>query len=427
MTLVEVHMSMGYDALTEISPLQLMSSVQAVSVSKGIYLFSVREASPERLPQAANVPLPAVHVGLAPGIGTDEVELMPGHRANGTWLCDQGDNILVRVNDERATLVLTSVLRRDGEALSVSFEQIGTANGVTLPAPNGHERGVAASVRSATSARSGTPSDRPVRLRVTTHIRNRGDVEFVDASWVGRVAPGLWIEAFSVVPLNGASPGEIEYKALTANGIETPWISNGATCGTQGMGIPLVGFAVRGRARSGESPLICEYTGFFRSGATIGPVRNGAPCTSDVQGDALEGIQLQIRTKGPDERAEAPRTPRFDSLAPAASSDQSRRRSRAIKSAPTKTPRLEKDTGSALSVDTVAAVQPRPATSLTRRTKPMRGRTNPAKSVLAATSKRKKDERSANAGLNGTKPKGGKVLRRQLQLEPGLRASRGGR
>ncbi len=38
----------------------------------------------------------------------------------------------------------------------------------------------------------------------------------------------------------------------------------------------------------------CEYSGYYRSGVTVGPLRNGAPCRSTVANDPLEGIQIRI-------------------------------------------------------------------------------------------------------------------------------------
>ena len=131
-------------------------------------------------------------------------------------------------------------------------------------------------------------------LEIVAHIRSRGDVRFLDAPWVGRLGPGLWIEGFTVLQLRGLAAAAIEYKGLTASGTETPWIGGGNFCGTRGSGIPLIGFAVRQKSVPGGAPLDCEYTGYFQSGATAGPTRNGAPCRSAIDHDALEGLQLRI-------------------------------------------------------------------------------------------------------------------------------------
>jgi hypothetical protein len=131
-------------------------------------------------------------------------------------------------------------------------------------------------------------------VRVTLHVRARGNMTFTSEPWAGRVAPGLWLEAFAVSPLESVAAGEIEYKGLTGSGFETPWTSDDQPCGTQGMSVPLVGFALRLKATPATLAYDCEYSGYFQSGLTVGPLRNGAPCRSTVANDPLEGIQVRI-------------------------------------------------------------------------------------------------------------------------------------
>jgi hypothetical protein len=131
-------------------------------------------------------------------------------------------------------------------------------------------------------------------VHIQAHIRTRGDVMFADAPWAGRVAPGLWIESFSVRPSQHFTAEDIEYKGLTGSGFETPWVSDDQMCGTRGMAVPLVGFAVRLKPGSATSAYDCEYSGYFRSGMMVGPLRNGTPCRSTVANDPLEGIQIRL-------------------------------------------------------------------------------------------------------------------------------------
>jgi hypothetical protein len=133
-----------------------------------------------------------------------------------------------------------------------------------------------------------------VPVQIGAHIRSRGDMIFVDVPWAGRVAPGLWIESFSIRPLDRFGAQDIEYKGLTGSGFETPWVSEEKMCGTKGMAVPLVGFAVRLKPSAAAAAYDCEYSGYFQSGVTVGPLRNGAPCRSTVANDALEGIQVHV-------------------------------------------------------------------------------------------------------------------------------------
>ena len=120
---------------------------------------------------------------------------------------------------------------------------------------------------------------------------------FNDKPWAGRVAPGLWIESFSVRPLEQFTANDIEYKGLTGSGYETAWLSDDEMCGTKGMSVPLVGFAVRLKPSPQAAAYDCEYSAYFKSGITIGPLRNGAPCRSTVANDPLEGIQVHIHRR----------------------------------------------------------------------------------------------------------------------------------
>jgi len=92
----------------------------------------------------------------------------------------------------------------------------------------------------------------------------------------------------------------IEYKGLSASGVETDWLPSGSRCGTSGRSTPLIGFAVRQKAGVAGARFDCEYSGYFQSGAVSGPARNGAPCLSTAANDPLEGLQLRIvdRSRG---------------------------------------------------------------------------------------------------------------------------------
>jgi hypothetical protein len=134
----------------------------------------------------------------------------------------------------------------------------------------------------------------PLQLEVLLRIRRRGDVRFTDAGWAGRLGTGLWVESFTIVPQQRSVAAAIEYKGLTAAGVETAWLGAGSPCGSRGMDTPLVGFAVRQKSGALDRLLDCEYSGYFQSGAVVGPCRNGAPCLSAMANDPLEGMQLRI-------------------------------------------------------------------------------------------------------------------------------------
>jgi hypothetical protein len=273
----------------------MSASVQVLPLPPGLYLFSVTagSAAPPRV--TGELSLPAVHVGLGPGVRTDQVEFVAGPSTHGAWLFAPGDLLVTKINDTGATLVMTSVRTAGGDVLSIKVERL-EARAEAVSAQRGPSDQVAQPAASASAPTRPRPL-LPVQIGV--HVRSRGDITFADVPWAGRVAPGLWIEAFSVRPLEVFAAQDVEYKALTGSGFETPWLSDDKMCGTKGMAVPLVGFAVRLKATPATAEYDCEYSGYFQSGVTVGPLRNGAPCRSTVANDPLEGIQIRLLKRAP--------------------------------------------------------------------------------------------------------------------------------
>jgi GT2 family glycosyltransferase len=268
----------------------LSASLQILPLPAGLYLFSVKAASKTAQRVNGQLALPAVHVGLGPGVRPEDVEFVEGPNTNGAWLFTQGDLLVTKVKGQGATLVMTSVRAPGGDVLSIKVEKLESR----ADAPS-----VADASARALSEDSAAPVTRPLDdqilpLHVSAHVRARGDMTFTDVPWAGRVAPGLWIESYSVRPLHRLKPSDIEYKGLTGSGFETPWLTDEKMCGTKGMAVPLVGFAVRLKPSAATADYDCEYSGYFQSGATVGPLRNGAPCRSTVANDPLEGIQIRL-------------------------------------------------------------------------------------------------------------------------------------
>ena len=267
---------------------QLTASVQALTLPKGLYTFSVRSADPERVAELGGLMLPALHVGLGPSVPADGIEFLSGREDGATWLYAAGDMLVAKVIDRPVTLFLTSVRAAGAQPLDVEIDRLDARS----------ERRAAGEVvaggEPVPQTEPAEEAEEGVRLQISAHISNRGDVVFIDTDWIGRLGNGMSIEAFSVIPLDRLGASDIEYKGLTGAGFESPWLSNGEACGTRGMGIPLVGFAVRPKPDAATLGYDCVYRGYFRSGAVSGPVSNGEVCRSEAAGDPLEGIELRI-------------------------------------------------------------------------------------------------------------------------------------
>ncbi|SEP92383.1 hypothetical protein SAMN04488038_102224 [Solimonas aquatica] len=250
----------------------LHAATQAVPFPAGVYRFSVRTASPV-VEGTAATPFPALLVAAAPLTPPGAVEFVGNTAAVAAWLCNVGDIVVAKIGAKGATLILSSLrTAADTQAFDIKVEQINDSTSPALPS---------------------TAAGATLKLRVALHLRGQGEARFTESEWAGRAGSGAWIEAMSVVPLEALSAADIECKGLAANGFETPWLSDGAVCGTKGGGVPLIGFALRLKpAASAEYD--CEYSAYFRSGITVGPLRNGVPCRSRTNGDPLEAVQIRI-------------------------------------------------------------------------------------------------------------------------------------
>jgi hypothetical protein len=256
----------------------------------GVYLFSVQGGSVAAAAAPGSLSLPALHIGVGPGVASQDVEFMGRPGSSEGWLIHNGDFLVLRLHAAQTPVLVTSLQDGAGNALTVRAERLDAR----------FEEAVGSAVESAPSEPSvGLP------LEIAAHVRNRGDMTFTRAAWAGRIEKGLWVESFSIHPLEGLAASEIEYKSLTSSGFETPWISDAKLCGTQGMGVPLIGFAVRLKPGARASAYDVEYTGAFASGALVGPLRNGVPCRSTVANDPLEGLQIRVIRRGAGAKAKA--------------------------------------------------------------------------------------------------------------------------
>jgi len=280
--------------MADADPNALTSTVQVLPLPAGVYLFSVQGGSGSGTTPAGALALPALHIGVGPGVASRDVEFMGRPGGSEGWLIRNGDFLVLRLHAAQTPVLVTSLQDGAGNALTVRAERLDAR----------FEEAVAASVESvATESAVGLP------LEIAAHVRNRGDMTFTRSAWAGRIDKGLWIESFSSQPLEGLTAAEIEYKSLTSSGFETPWISDAKLCGTQGMGVPLIGFAVRLKPGARASAYDVEYTGACASGALVGPLKNGVPCRSTVANDPLEGLQVRVVPRAQGSRSKASSAP----------------------------------------------------------------------------------------------------------------------
>jgi hypothetical protein len=257
-----------------------------VHLDPGLFAFSIAGAARWRA-IAAGLGVPAVHVASVHAVEDAALEITTATGQPGMWLGGPSTTLLVRAPARGGSALVTAYLGRDPATLPLTLT-IQRVDAATEPR-----------VRTVSFAPSLAPqtegAPRPeIGLEIVLHIRGRGDVYFLGSEWAGRVGPGSWVEAFTILPRHERAAAAIEYKGLSANGVETAWLPAGSVCGTTGRNTPLLGFAVRQKAGVAGARFDCEYSGAFESGAVSGPARNGAPCRSASENDPLEGLQLRI-------------------------------------------------------------------------------------------------------------------------------------
>jgi hypothetical protein len=254
-----------------------------VNLEPGLFAFSITGGAPSH-GAATGLALPAVHVCPFHSGQDGTLEITTASGKPGAWLGGPAESLFVRSPAGGAAALVTAYLGRDpsGPPLALAIRRLDAP--AELP------------IMTVALAMPGIPvrSQEEVGLEILLHIRGRGDVYFFEPGWAGRVGAGSWVEAFAILPRDALAASAIEYKGLSASGVETDWLPSGSRCGTSGRSTPLVGFAVRQKAGVAGARFDCEYSGYFQSGAVSGPARNGAPCLSTAANDPLEGLQLRI-------------------------------------------------------------------------------------------------------------------------------------
>ncbi|NUB05058.1 glycosyltransferase [Azospirillum sp. Vi22] len=281
---------------------QIKATAQTLSLVPGFYSLLVTAGGGAAA--SGEFPLPSVQLAAAPNNLPGVTIEMIGS-VTGNWLAKPGDTVIIKVSGGTATVVLSSYkhVDRPNALLSLQFARIDDAQ--TSPpqaapvAASAPVQGVPfqnAPVQNAPVQAPPAPQAPRPRAEILAHVQRQGDLRFMDSNWAGAVGQRLWIEAFSITPTEGIAPEDLEYKGLTANGWETPWISGGGMCGSRGLGTPLIGFSIRLRGAAAER-FDCVYEGAFVSGYRSPTGQNGSPCRSDAIGDALEGLLLRFVEK----------------------------------------------------------------------------------------------------------------------------------
>lgn len=281
-------------------PVSSNAVAKLIALEEGFYAFTLLGDGVES-GIAPGFVVPAVQIS-APPQRSGPVEITDTRGRSGGWIAAGQTTLFVKAPAGGGVALVTAYPARDPRSAPLQLEvrrldHVGFAAGAAKSEVAGNAKLGREPPFTTVFLADPIPvaaEGEPLAIEILLHIRRRGDVRFPDAPWAGRLGPGLWIESFTILPQQRPASEAIEYKGLTAAGVETEWLSCGSACGSRGLDTPLVGFAVRQKAGALGRLFDCEYSGYFQSGAVVGPCRNGAPCLSATANDPLEGMQLRV-------------------------------------------------------------------------------------------------------------------------------------
>lgn len=276
------------------------SLVEMLTLARGVYQFSVDGGEAESSPEGL---LPALQVIVAPGQPEGAVECIAPPARDSRWLRGGKDSIVLQVRQDRTQLLVLLLTQPGLAPLRIDVRRLNE----TMPAAPPQ-----------LSLPGGKPPTIPtdaalIRSQIVVHAEYVGDVIGLDGGWAGAVEANRAVECLTITPVVDIAPATLEYRALNAAGLDTGWVEQGQPCGTRGMALPLLGFAIRQRPH--RAPRIrCDYSGRFASGRVIGPLLDGEMCRSPDPNDRLVGVWLHLvdveaRDAAPPGLAAAPAVP----------------------------------------------------------------------------------------------------------------------
>ena len=261
------------------------AAVKVLQIEPGIYALHIGRIDSKPC-EVSGMTLPMTHVG-SPGRTGAGAEIVASYPQRGSWFGPEGGTVVINSPTGGGSIIVTSYGDPQEAAVSpeLDLRRLDRPDLSTAPA-------------AARSTPAPALAGREIPTEILLHIERAGDRVFPGRGWVGALGRKLRIEGFTIRPLEGLLPGDVEFKGFEANGQETPWVSAGTLCGTRGRGLPLTGFAVRLAAHLRDR-FEAVYEGSFFSAGIVGPNRDGEPCRSAIGNDPLEALNIRLIEKAP--------------------------------------------------------------------------------------------------------------------------------
>lgn len=273
---------------------------EMLTLARGVYRFSIEGGEGG---VGADGLLPALRIMAAPGQAEGAVECIAPPARDSRWLRGDKDSVVLQVRQDRTQLLVLLMTQPGLAPLRIDVRRLDEPV-PAVPPPLALPGG------GSPIAPAGAVL---VRSQIVVHAEYVGDVIGMDGEWAGAVEANRAMECLTITPVADIAPAMLEYCVLNAAGLETGWVEQGQPCGTRGMALPLLGFAIRQRPHRAQR-IRCEYSGRFASGRVVGPLRDGEMCRSPDPNDRLVGvwfhlIDVEAREVAPPESAAAPTAP----------------------------------------------------------------------------------------------------------------------
>jgi hypothetical protein len=261
-------------------PLEVSSVASIISLEPGLFAIAIGSVPNTPASAAGRMTLPLLQVTRFRSPGGGNPEMLGEDGLGETWLGSSGGVVVILAPPGGAALIVTSYAPAGSQAVmpAIQVDRLG------------HD--VAEWQNTAAAAQSLKPSQE-ISAEILLHVERLGDCRFSSQGWVGPRGRGLRIEGFGIMPLQGLSPRDLEYKAFQPGGAETPWVGGPQLCGSRGRRLPLTGFAIRPAAALADR-FDVVYSGAFLNGGIVGPRRNGEPCRPALLDDPLEAMTVSI-------------------------------------------------------------------------------------------------------------------------------------
>ncbi|HEX3881331.1 MAG TPA: hypothetical protein VHW66_01610 [Stellaceae bacterium] len=271
----------GIGPLVSAEAIDADTRARLVALDEGLYALTVGGSAKTKR-AASGLLFPATRITPWPGANSAAVDISTADGSAPGWLDAEGGTALVRVGEGSSTLAVTVY----GGAAHDPWPSIEVVR--LWPAAKSPPRN-----------RWFDATENAVDAAITLHIARLGDRLFLGRDWAGDPGRHLPIEGFAISPTGKPGPtgqigpGDVEYRAIFRDGVQTPWVSDARLAGTRGRGLALTGFAVR------LAPAVLDrfdvvYEGSFGTGDTVGPCKNGEPCLAPHPDAPLVALRVAI-------------------------------------------------------------------------------------------------------------------------------------